>query len=347
MSTVLVTGGYGLAGRDTVQRLVADGHHVVATAHRNVTGLPDVVESRRVDLADAKAVHRLVSEIRPTAIVHLAAVLPPAIYRNPSAGRRVNVDGTAALVKSAERQDDPPRFIHASSGAIFGSRNPHRMTERLTLTTAPNPSEHYGAQKLEAELIVRAAQLPWLVLRLGSVFSVDPAALPFTADTLYFGAALPIDGRLHTVDTRDVAGGIAAAVHTDATDEILFIGGDDSHLIDQETIFREVSAARGIAGVPTGRRGDPASDNGWYAVGDWMDVARAQQLLDFQRYTWPQMLDELRTNMGWKYTAARLTAPAVRKVLGRRSPYRGQPGTYADVWDALRRRFGEARVDAI
>ena len=340
MSTVLVTGG-----RDTVRRLVADGHRVVATAHRNTAGLPPGVQSRRIDLADAEAVHRLVSDIRPAAIVHLAAVLPPAIYRDPAAGRRVNVDGTAALVKAAECQSDPPRFLHASSGAIFGSRNPHRVTGRLTADTPANPCEHYGAQKLEAELIVRAAQLPWLVLRLGSVFSADPAAQPLTADNLYFGAALPIDGRLHTVDTRDVAAAFAAAVHSPATGEILHIGGDDSHLIDQETLFRDVSAAHGITGIRAGRHGDPTSDDGWYAAGDWLDIARAQQLLDFQHYTWPEILDELRSNVGWKFAAAEMTAPVVRKVLERRSPYRGQPGTYADVWDALRRRFGEARVD--
>ena len=31
--SVLVTGAYGLVGRPVVDRLVADGYHVIATAH--------------------------------------------------------------------------------------------------------------------------------------------------------------------------------------------------------------------------------------------------------------------------------------------------------------------------
>ena len=34
--SVLVTGAYGLVGRPTVERLVADGFKVIATAHHTV-----------------------------------------------------------------------------------------------------------------------------------------------------------------------------------------------------------------------------------------------------------------------------------------------------------------------
>jgi uncharacterized protein YbjT (DUF2867 family) len=55
---VLVTGGFGLVGSQTVRRLVADGHHVVAAvlgipAHRKAAGsLPAGVEARWADLTD-------------------------------------------------------------------------------------------------------------------------------------------------------------------------------------------------------------------------------------------------------------------------------------------------------
>ena len=47
--------------------------------------------------------------------------------------------------------------------------------------------------------------------------SADPAAIPFSADTLYFGAAFAIDQRCHTVDNRDVASACAAAATADVT----------------------------------------------------------------------------------------------------------------------------------
>ena len=71
--TVLVTGGFGLVGSETVNRLVADGRQVVVAdldtrANRKKAGaLPDGVATRWADLTDADAVKRLVSEVSPSA----------------------------------------------------------------------------------------------------------------------------------------------------------------------------------------------------------------------------------------------------------------------------------------
>jgi len=67
---VLVTGGFGLVGSQTVRRLVADGHRVVATdlgtpAHRKAArSLPGGAEARWADLTDPSEVDRLVAEPR-------------------------------------------------------------------------------------------------------------------------------------------------------------------------------------------------------------------------------------------------------------------------------------------
>src|SRR5277367_777898 len=53
---------------------------------------PANAEARWADLTDQREVDRLVAEVSPTAIVHLAAVILPAAYRHPALGRRVNVD---------------------------------------------------------------------------------------------------------------------------------------------------------------------------------------------------------------------------------------------------------------
>src|SRR5215211_1723891 len=117
--TVLVTGGFGLVGSATAKRLAADGHRVVATdlgtpANRKAAeSLPGGVEPRWADLTDAAEVDRLVSEVSPAAIIHLAAIIPPQIYHNAQLAREVNVDATAALVHAAETQPNPTRFVQA------------------------------------------------------------------------------------------------------------------------------------------------------------------------------------------------------------------------------------------
>ena len=266
--SVLVTGGFGLVGSETVKRLIADGRQVVVAdldtrANRKKAGaLPDGVATRWADLTDAEAVKRLVSEVSPSVIVHLAAVIPPPLYRNPGLARKVNVDATKALVRAAEAQPNPPRFVQASSNAVYGSRNPHRVTDVVRADTPPRPFELYSNTKFEAEQYVRASSLEWVVLRLGGVLSPNFSALPLTADGIFIESALPTDGRIHTVDVRDVGAAFAAATTADVAGEILLIGGDDSHKLLQKDVGPALAArpraprraARGTAGRPQRRR---------------------------------------------------------------------------------------------
>jgi nucleoside-diphosphate-sugar epimerase len=344
--TVLITGAFGLVGPETVRRFAADGWHVVATAHCNVDAvLPPGVETRWVDVTDPEQVERLVSEVAPDAIVHLAAVIPPWIYRDPGLGRKVNVDATAMLVRAAEAQPKPPRFLHASSAAVYGSRNPYRHPEPVGVDSQLRPCELYGGQKLEAEEIVQSSSLNWVVLRLGGVISADPSTQPSSSDMVYFGSALPADGRVHCVDTRDVATAFASAAHADVVREILLIAGDDSHLLRQGDISRALAAAQGMPGVPPlGRPGNPDSDDDWFPS-DWMDVGRAQQLLKFQDHSWPDLLADIRAYVGWKRYPMRLVAPVARQALKRQAAYHKAPGQYADVWRSLSVRFGQTSLD--
>ena len=80
---VLVTGAFGLVGTATVKHLAARGRHVVATdlatpATRKASAtLPAGVHVRWADLTDPAQATALVSNVDPTAIIHLAAVIPP------------------------------------------------------------------------------------------------------------------------------------------------------------------------------------------------------------------------------------------------------------------------------
>jgi nucleoside-diphosphate-sugar epimerase len=349
--TVLVTGGFGLVGSETVRRLAAIGRRAVAADldtpanRKKAAKLPRGAEARWVDLTDPDDAARLVAEVAPEAIIHLAAIIAPAIYRIPKVARRINVDATAALVRIAEGQPTPPRFVHASSNAVFGARNPHRTTPPLRAEDPMRPCDLYSGQKAEGEEIVRSSSLEWVVLRFGGVLSTDFSALPFGADGMFIESAVPTDSRLHNVDVRDVAWACAAATTADVAHEILLIAGDESHRMRFGDVGPALATALGVPGaVPPGRPGNPDSDDDWF-VTDWMDTTRAQEALQFQHHSWPDMLAELRAAAGWKRYPGRLIAPIARAFMKRRGAYWKAPGQYADPWGAIRAKLGEPAWD--
>lgn len=345
---VLVTGAFGLVGSSTVKRLAADGRRVVATdldlpANRKAEGkLPPGVEVRYADLTDPAAVHGLIAEVEPKAIIHLAAIIPPFIYMRRELAEKVNVGGTAALLSAAEKQPRPPRFVQASSIAVYGARNPHTHPDVLTANTALNPADVYGAHKAAAEKLVRASALDWVILRLGGVLTVDPAAY-MKLDNLYFEGLLPVDGRIQTVDVRDAARAFATATTADAVGETLLVGGDDTHRLIQGDVAPAMAAAMGLVnGLPTGLKGNPDSDGDWFNT-DWMDTARAQEVLRHQRHPWPEMLIETANKAGARRHLLRIAAPVTRTIFTRRAAYHGRTEPYADPWRAIAEKWADPR----
>jgi nucleoside-diphosphate-sugar epimerase len=348
---VLVTGAFGLVGSATVKRLAADGRRVVATDldipenRKAAATLPAGVEVRYADLTDPAAVDALVSAVQPAAIIHLAAIIAPFCYSRAALARKVSVDATGYLVAAATAQEQPPRFVQASSIAVYGARNPHRIADVLSADTPMHPTDLYGTHKAEAEELVRASTLDWVVLRLGGVLTVE-LSFDIKPEFLFFESALPTDGRLQTVDVRDVASAFAAATTADCVGEILLIGGDDAtHRLTQGDIGTAVAGAMGLVGaIPIGRRGNPDSDADWFAT-DWMDTTRAQEVLRFQHYSFPDMLTETADLAGWKRYPFRAVAPLIGMFLRRQSAYRDAPGRYADPWGAIRGKWGEPGPD--
>jgi nucleoside-diphosphate-sugar epimerase len=348
--TVLVTGAFGLVGSATVRQLRADGRRVVASDldipanRKKAAALLPATDIRWVDLTDADAVTALLREVSPAAIIHLAAIIPPVCYARPALARRVNVDATGFLINAAETLPVPPRFVQASSVAAYGARNPHRIGDVLTADTPLRPSDIYGAHKVEAEQLVRGSALDWVVLRLGGVLTSEPR-FDVDLDTIYFEASLPVDGRIQTVDVRDVARAFVAATTAPVIGETLLIGGDDSHRHVQGDIAPASAAAMGlVGGIPAGRKGNPDSDADWFAT-DWMDTARSTEVLKFQRVSWSQMLTELADRMGWRRYPVRLAAPLAHELLKRRSPYYRYPGRYADPWPVITAKWNDPRPE--
>jgi nucleoside-diphosphate-sugar epimerase len=352
MSTVLVTGAFGNVGRHTVRALLDDGWQVVATDLRT-----PVAETGRAafgddgltvcwaDLTDRDAVRELVAECRPSAVVHLAAVIPPMAYRNPRIAAEVNVEATRHLVAAIEELAEPCRLVHTSSIAVHGARNPHTM-EPLTAETPVRPCETYGYGKAAAEEIVSESSTDWVILRLGAVIFPD-MELGLDQDAMFLESMLPADARVHSVDVRDVARALANATHAPCSREVLLIAGDHTHRMTQGAMSRSLTAALGLRGVlPARVPGDPDDDGAWFVV-DWMDTARAQEVLDFQRHTWHRTLRDIAEHVGPLRHLMPLAVPFARLYFTLSSPHRGSRSPYAQLWPSVVARWGPEAVEPL
>jgi len=135
-SRVIITGAAGLIGQ-----------YLVKTATRWVPDW-DVQGLTRtdLDLTDRVTVERTWQSIKPSAVIHCAALSrTKACEQDPEQARRINVEVTAHL---AQLSRDIP-FIFLSSGEVFDGR-----TGWYGEMDEPNPINVYGRTKLEAERVV-------------------------------------------------------------------------------------------------------------------------------------------------------------------------------------------------
>ena len=153
-SKLFVTGAAGMVG-SYVRRAFAD-HEVVLT---------DVSEGwTSVDVCDAVAVKRAIAEVRPDAVLHLAAATDvDRCEQEPDWAERTNAVGTQNVVRACETSAIP--LVYVSTGAIF----PGERTEPYTEVDTPAPSNVYARSKHAGEQIVEA--LPWhYIVRAGWMF---------------------------------------------------------------------------------------------------------------------------------------------------------------------------------
>jgi len=149
---VLVTGGAGFIGSHLVERLVAAGERVAT--------IDDLSRGRRawlhpeaqlfeLDLRDAAGIRRVVTQLAPEMVVHLAAMhFIPDVEGAPTLARDVNVNGTRALLEALAAKP-PDLLLFASSAAVYPDRR-----GPIDETCPPQPFDLYGWTKLEGERLV-------------------------------------------------------------------------------------------------------------------------------------------------------------------------------------------------
>ncbi|UBM09373.1 NAD-dependent epimerase/dehydratase family protein [Cupriavidus metallidurans] len=178
---VMITGAGGFVGRNLVEHLLRK-HVGPAAIHAQNLTLVDIrldapaderVQAIEGDLSDASLIASALRS-KPDVIIHLASVPGGSAERDYLVGRKVNLDGTRELIEQAEKLEKRPRFVFASSVAVFGSPQSSVVDE----DSQPAPKTSYGAHKLIGEILVEdASRRGWIdgvSLRLPGVVARPP-----------------------------------------------------------------------------------------------------------------------------------------------------------------------------
>lgn len=144
----LITGLTGFTGSYVANELNAAGYHVVGTVQASE---PKDAIRFAVDLCDRAAVARMVAEIQPDVVVHLAAISFVA-HDDAAAIYQVNVMGTRNLLEAVARLARRPRAVLlASSANIYGNAAVPVIDEAVP----PAPTNDYAVSKLAMEYMAR------------------------------------------------------------------------------------------------------------------------------------------------------------------------------------------------
>jgi len=145
---MLITGGAGFLGASLANRLVEEGHTVLALDDLTAGDprrLSRQVLLTRGDVRDVPKLWTLLQGV--DCVYHLAArVRVPESVHYPAEYNEVNVGGTVALMQ-AMRDTGVRRVVLASSGAIYGEQEQQPVDEAQT----PRPNSPYGVSKIAAE----------------------------------------------------------------------------------------------------------------------------------------------------------------------------------------------------
>ena len=144
---VIVTGGAGFIGSHLVHSLLDNRHRVLMVdrvAKPKSLASSDRLIYKKMNVANIRSLS--VSRLRESKIVHLAArTSVEHSVVDPVSTVASNIGVTCAALEFA-RKIDSPRFVHASTAAVYGNRE-----GQCKETDSPAPASPYAVSKLASE----------------------------------------------------------------------------------------------------------------------------------------------------------------------------------------------------
>ncbi len=176
----LITGGSGFVGKYLRDELEKLGWTVYITG-LETEGTDEIPENFcHLNILEQDAIEKLLRQLRPDAIFHLAAQSSVALsWKNPALTVDVNVKGAVNLLEAIRQVGEPwPRTILVGSGEEYGHILPQEtpVTEENLLRPGNLYAATKAAQNLIGKIYAQAYGLPVILVR--AFNHIGPGQLP-------------------------------------------------------------------------------------------------------------------------------------------------------------------------
>ena len=159
----LITGSAGLVGSQVVKDLVKQNHITYSCYHskKPSCGIPI-----QLDLSDRCKIVKVLKEIQPERIIHLAAITNvERCETEKELATRINIKSTETIANQAAKQQT--FFTYVSTDYVFDGKQGMKKEQDFT-----NPLGFYGKTKLGGEIALNNIASGWCIARTSTPFGI-------------------------------------------------------------------------------------------------------------------------------------------------------------------------------
>lgn len=163
-SKMLIIGGSGLIG-STLTQYAESYYDIHLTINKNKSEF-SMIPATRIDLLENRSsIINLIKNLKPDVVINTAAHSSVDLCEtNPQLADLLHIDVTRDIAITCSNVGS--KLVHFSTDAVFDGKLGRKYTEN----DKPNPINHYGKTRLEAESIVKEASDLNVILRTAVVY---------------------------------------------------------------------------------------------------------------------------------------------------------------------------------
>lgn len=156
-NSVLVTGATGFVGSWLCEylldkKLEVHGLKRWRSPMENINHIKNKLKLHDADLRDAVGVNKVIKEVRPNYVFHIAAQsFVPYSFDNPHETITTNINGTINLLESIKENNLNPRIVVTTSSEVYGQVTKKDLP--ITEDCPFRPQSPYGVSKAGEDLI--------------------------------------------------------------------------------------------------------------------------------------------------------------------------------------------------